>query len=283
MAEMKKVAVLVDAGYVLKNLYRLLKRNAATADDAYAFCLACVNEKDEDLLRVYYYDCPPYDGVVRHPITGERIDFGKSDTAKERTALLSSLAVREKIACRFGTLRFRGWEPTLAGHQKLKRGQKLESTDLMPSFDQKQIDVKIGLDVAWLSGNRIVDKIILATADTDFTPAMKFARQSGVTIVLAKLQGATVHQELLEHSDEHRVVPFPPVGRGKSKTQGGKTQGGKTQGGRKRSSKTQNNKTPKATPEPAPSPSSEPSPAPSPSSEPSRAPDQKSEQSKQPG
>ncbi len=216
---MKKVAVLVDAGYVLKNLYRLLKRQAATADEVYAFCLACVNKKEEDLLRIYYYDCPPYDKVVRHPVTGEKIDFGATDTAKERKVLLQDLSVREKVACRMGTLKFRGWEPTMAGHQKLKRSQKLEPTDLMPSFDQKQVDVKIGLDVAWLSGNHIVDKIILATADTDFTPAMKFARQSGVTIVLAKLKGATVHEELLQHSDEHRVVPFPPTGRGKNATQ----------------------------------------------------------------
>lgn len=207
---MKKVAVLVDAGYVLKNLYRLLGYKAASADHVYEFCLACVEPPNEDLLRVYYYDCPPFDKAVRHPVTGERIDFGKSDTARERTSLLQSLAIREKMACRSGTLRFRGWEPTMGGHQKLKLGKKLSPDDLRPSFDQKQVDMKIGLDVAWLAGNSIVDKIVLATADTDFIPAMKFARQTGVSIVLAQLKKSTVHPELLEHSDEHRLVPYPP-------------------------------------------------------------------------
>ncbi len=208
---MKSAAVLVDAGYVLKNLYRLLGRVQATAEDVYKFCVACIDAKEEDLLRIYYYDCPPFDKSVQHPVTGERIDFGASDMAGERKLLLQSLAIKEKIACRYGTLKFRGWEPTAGGQQKLQNQKKLSPSDLSPVFDQKQVDMKIGLDVAWLSSNHIVDKIILATADTDFIPAMKFARQSGVSIVLAQMQKTPIHHELLEHSDEHRVVPFPPV------------------------------------------------------------------------
>jgi len=32
--------------------------------------------------------------------------------------------------------------------------------------------MKIGLDAAWLASKRIVDRIILVTADSDFIPAM---------------------------------------------------------------------------------------------------------------
>lgn len=68
------------------------------------------------------------------------------------------------------------------------------------NFTQKGIDMKIGLDVAWLSIKRVVDRIVLCTGDRDFVPAMKLARREGVQVVLATL-GAAPHPTLLEHAD----------------------------------------------------------------------------------
>ena len=49
----------------------------------------------------------------------------------------------------------------------------LHEYDITPNFEQKAVDIKIGLDIAWLSSKRIVDALALVTGDTDFIPAMK--------------------------------------------------------------------------------------------------------------
>ena len=69
--------------------------------------------------------------------------------------------------------------------------------------------MKIGLDVAWLATKRIVDRIILVTGDSDFVPAMKFARREGIQVVLVNM-ASFVKQELREHADEVRLVDFRP-------------------------------------------------------------------------
>ncbi|MEP7224437.1 MAG: NYN domain-containing protein [Actinomycetota bacterium] len=65
---------------------------------------------------------------------------------------------------------------------------------------QKGVDLRIGLDVALLSLRRIVDTIVLATGDSDFIPALKFARREGLRVYLDTM-GAPVRPELVEHAD----------------------------------------------------------------------------------
>jgi len=102
----------------------------------------------------------------------------------------------------------------------------LADTDVEMNFNQKGIDMKIGLDVAWLSIRCIVDRIVLCTGDRDFVRAMKLARREGVQVILATL-GANPHPTLLEHAEarprgrarvpEHllprRVTDWPPISR----------------------------------------------------------------------
>ena len=35
----------------------------------------------DHLYRIFFYDCPPLDKKMHHPVTGECIDFGKSERA----------------------------------------------------------------------------------------------------------------------------------------------------------------------------------------------------------
>jgi uncharacterized LabA/DUF88 family protein len=79
-----------------------------------------------------------------------------------------------------------------------------------PEILQKRVDIKIGLDVAWLASRRIVDRIALVTGDTDFIPAMKFARREGVQVVLVPL-GSRPHPDLIEHADEVRKIDLEPA------------------------------------------------------------------------
>lgn len=60
--------------------------------------------------------------------------------------------------------------------------------------------MKIGLDIAWASYNKITEKIILVTADSDFVPAIKTARRNGIFVYLVSLHHG-LKQELAENAD----------------------------------------------------------------------------------
>ena len=65
---------------------------------------------------------------------------------------------------------------------------------------QKGVDIRIGLDIAWISLKRIVDVIVLVTGDSDFVAVMKFARKEGLKVIL-KPMGHSVRRELKAHAD----------------------------------------------------------------------------------
>ncbi|MBI5442124.1 MAG: NYN domain-containing protein [Deltaproteobacteria bacterium] len=173
-----------------------------------AFAEACLGT-GEELFRIYVYDCPPYAQPAKHPVTGEMVDFGASRVAREQGAFLDALARKDHVALRKGTLILAGWKLKPSVQRTLIQNSRcLQSTDLIPDFKQKGVDIKIGLDVAWLSSKRIVDRVILVTGDSDFVPAMKFARREGVQVVLVTL-GHRVIASLIEHADEFRRVDWP--------------------------------------------------------------------------
>lgn len=60
--------------------------------------------------------------------------------------------------------------------------------------------MRIGLDIASLTLKQHVEIIVLITGDSDFVPAMKFARREGAQLILVHL-GHDVREDLLEHSD----------------------------------------------------------------------------------
>jgi uncharacterized LabA/DUF88 family protein len=53
-----------------------------------------------------------------------------------------------------------------------------------PNIRQKGVDMRIGLDIASLTLKKQVQVIVLVTADSDFIPAMKFARREGAQLVI---------------------------------------------------------------------------------------------------
>lgn len=211
---MKKTALLVDGGFLLPMLYRRLKRPAVAAD-VYEFGLKTL-DANEELFRFYYYDCPPFEGTLQNPISGQKTDYAQTKTSKARKQFLYELAKKDQIAFRRGTLSFDGWQITGEAVQRLIKASSsapptpvtLLADDVHPQFTQKRVDMNIGLDVAWLSSKRLVDRIVLVTADSDFIPAMKFARREGVQVVLVPLEGRP-KAELIEHADFVRNVVFP--------------------------------------------------------------------------
>lgn len=159
---------------------------------------ACVLS-NEEIYRVLYYDCAPYQGSATLPISGKKYQFHGSDT------WLHELAHKDYFAVRLGTIKFRGYIPK---HSPLGTGQPQDS-DFDPSFEQKGVDMRIGLDMAIFAGSRAVDVIALATNDTDCIPAMKHVRRSGLQVALVELANCKPCKELLAHADFRRGITWP--------------------------------------------------------------------------
>ena len=63
-----------------------------------------------------------------------------------------------------------------------------------------EIVMRIGLDMASLTLKKLSSLIVLVTGDSDFVPAMKFARREGAQLVLVTL-GHGVRDPMRHHAD----------------------------------------------------------------------------------
>ena len=162
------------------------------------------------MFRVYYYDCPPFDKKIKEPVSDNEIDYKSRIATITAQRVQSELSKSDYIAFRKGYLSFDGWRLKDKSLQELiSAPRELTSDDFEPIFRQKKVDIKIGLDVAWLASKGIVDRIILVAGDYDFEPVMKFARKEGIQVVLVTLSHSQTKPELLEHCDIFRKVNLP--------------------------------------------------------------------------
>ncbi|WP_242629216.1 NYN domain-containing protein [Xanthomonas oryzae] len=67
--------------------------------------------------------------------------------------------------------------------QKLKVEDLLED-DFLPAVRQKDVDMRIGIDISSLALKHQVDQIVLFAGDADFVPAAKLASREGIDFVL---------------------------------------------------------------------------------------------------
>jgi uncharacterized LabA/DUF88 family protein len=111
----QQIAVLIDGGFFLKRLNKLVSANHCDTPENIARCVRklCFNHVmrlkggsgklwQQHLYRVFFYDALPYDGKAHHPVTNRQIEFGKSDLAKARQALFEQLRKERKLALRLG-------------------------------------------------------------------------------------------------------------------------------------------------------------------------------------
>lgn len=217
-----KTAILVDGGFYRKRAQSILGEKTAIerADELNSYCWRHLKEKDEyyDLYRIFYYDCPPMDKKVYHPLTKTQIDFSKTELNQWMTLFLDELKKKRKFALRMGKLAETQACYTLRPNavKRLCSGkivvESLEETDFMISVEQKGVDMKIGLDIASLAYKHQVEKIILISGDSDFVPAAKLARREGIDFVLDPL-GAPIKPDLFEHIDGLRTceAKYKPI------------------------------------------------------------------------
>jgi uncharacterized LabA/DUF88 family protein len=193
---MKKTVVLIDGGFLRSQVNEAKK----TYDVPFIerFSLSCLGQ-DEECLRLLYYDCAPYVGTATLPISGTPKNFQGSDKWLHDIAALDLFAVRR------GVLKFRGFV-----RKKLTPGTvPLTDADFKPQFEQKGVDMRIGLDIAAYSAEHLAERIILVTNDTDCVPAMKFARKAGLQTIIIQVPNCIPTPELVAHSDFKRPVGWP--------------------------------------------------------------------------
>ncbi|MBS3735043.1 MAG: NYN domain-containing protein [Phycisphaerae bacterium] len=186
---MKKVAVLLDGGVVLRRLYQMLERRHAEAADVFRFGMSCALPQEEEVFRLYYYDCPPYEESGQNPLDPDsKIDFSRKAITRRRRSLQQKLSLMSHVAFRRGGLFPQGWRLRETALRHIAAEPRhLDAADLEPDFEQKRVDIKIGLDVAWPASKQIVDRVVLVTGDTGFVPALTFARREGTQVVLVPI------------------------------------------------------------------------------------------------
>lgn len=198
MSKVNKVAILIDGGFFIqrfkalnKGKYPLKKDVENLINDIIAKVKAKSGGSSEDILfRTYYYDSLPFSKTISNASGKKKIDFSQSPIYQQQHSFIYSLANIDQFALRLGELSFSGWK--IDARDKTKRAK--------PDFRQKGVDMKIGLDMAWMAGRNTINKIVLVAGDSDFVSPMKLVRREGILVYVYPM-GNHIKPQFIEHSD----------------------------------------------------------------------------------
>jgi uncharacterized LabA/DUF88 family protein len=200
-----ETAIMIDGAFIRKK-FRSAEKRAITAPDIQkivqnALGLAGVPDCN---YRAYFYDCKPCSEKTSLPISHTAYSFETNTQYSNGLKLIKDIKLLPFFAVREGVLSFNGWtlKPSCYGKNPLN------DSCFSPNLKQKGVDIKIGLDVAWVSFNHIAKNIVLITGDSDFVPIIKTARRNGVFVYLFTLNH-NIKKELPENVD---VINTTPIG-----------------------------------------------------------------------
>lgn len=212
---MKKAAILIDAGFFMQRVHATHRKHFAEHELTaqcimkviWSMVLSHLNGKRQsqerreplELYRIYFYDCPPLDIQTRLPLpepgnkTPGRKNFKLEKSYILRTELHEELRKTRKTALRLGNLvDNKRWQLTTFSLDALMKGTKkwdeLTNDDFYYDIKQKQVDIKLGMDITTLAYEKLVDVIVLVAGDSDFVPAAKHARIKGIDFILDPLR-----------------------------------------------------------------------------------------------
>lgn len=178
-----QLAIFIDGGYAAKIAEQHLgiwidyeKLSRAVRDR-----IARGTQEPLDLLRTYYYDCLPYQSDP--PSADERDRFSK------KRSFFSGLRRLPRYQVREGRLVYRGDDASGA-----------------PIFQQKRVDLMIGLDIAGLAAKRAITHAAVLAGDSDLLPAFESAQHEGITVWLVHGPRGTYARELWELADDRFAV-----------------------------------------------------------------------------
>lgn len=183
---MARLAIFIDGGYldalardefnVWVDYQKFTEQITAT--------VASKTTEPVDTLRTLYYHCLPYQS--NPPTKDEAWRYGQKHRLFDRLRRLPRYEVRE------GRLMYRGVR-----------------ADGTPIFQQKRVDLLLGLDFALLAGKNQITHAAIVTGDSDLVPAIDVARTEGVQVWLfhgpqqSKVDGSSTYaSELWLRADE---------------------------------------------------------------------------------
>lgn len=157
---MARLAIHIDGGYV-SNVGKSANIwiDYQTLSDLVTDRIRGTVKEPLDLIRTYYYDCLPYQGNPSTP--------AEENLLRKKTGFFNGLRSLPNFALREGRLKLQG----------INR----EGT---PIFQQKRVDLMMGLDIARLAAKGHVTHIALLSGDSDLIPAVEAAQQEAVVVWL---------------------------------------------------------------------------------------------------
>lgn len=211
---MIKTAIMVDGAFYRKRAYYFWGDVSPSerAKELDQYCRRHIRDEKAgaELYRVFYYDCPPSDKKIYHPLTKRVVDLGASEQYEWTNKFFKELMHQRKFALRLGHLAeeqaFYNLKPPIT--RKLLNGtisiDDLKESDFMLEIKQKGVDMRIGVDIASVTFKKQVDRIILISGDSDFVPAAKQARREGIDFILDPMR-SVIKEDLFEHIDGMRT------------------------------------------------------------------------------
>ena len=178
---MHKVAVFVDGRYLAKILLDRYRREDSSAQRRRVEHRKLIDDivakagPDREIMRIFYYDCLPY--MNEDPTYEQTV---KLNGTQRFHAALRRLP---RFEIRLGRVAYRGCD-----------------SEGRPIYEQKRVDLLLGMDLILHSVKHTVDEAFLVTGDSDFIPVIQAAKAEGIVTYL--VYGGTVYQDLFDTADE---------------------------------------------------------------------------------
>lgn len=173
---MDKIAIFMEGGYISK----LLKQNFGSISVDFVK-LANWIASGMEILRVYYYDCPPYQSGSPTPREQELLS--------KKQKFFYNINRLPKFEVKEGRLEYRGID-----HNGV------------PIFSQKRVDIMLGVDLTRLSIKKAISRAAILSGDSDYIPAIQAAKDEGISIRLIHGPIETYHDQLWDVVDERMEI-----------------------------------------------------------------------------
>ena len=179
---MARLTIFVDGGYIAKlgaefgTWVDMEKLSTEIRDE-----IAGTTFEPLDLTRTYYYDCLPYQSSPPTPEEAQRFS--------RKRRYFTALRKLPRYTVREGRLMYRGLDAN---------GE--------PIFQQKRVDLMIGLDFALLAAKHQITHAAVVAGDSDLLPAFEVAQGEGVVVSLVHGPRSTYADELWSAADDRITI-----------------------------------------------------------------------------
>ncbi|HOI82368.1 MAG TPA: NYN domain-containing protein [Synergistales bacterium] len=174
---MEYIAIFIDGAYLQKIVNSISSNNDRLDMEKLVLWIA----GDLPIRRVYYYDCLPYQSDPASDAERERVS--------KKQKFFRVLERIDRFEVRLGRLEKRG-----------------EDVSGKPIFDQKRVDLQMGLDFAFSAYRQKIAYAALLSGDSDLCPAIEAAKNEGVITRLIHGPRGSFHNQLWSTVDERREI-----------------------------------------------------------------------------